>query len=120
MIGFTDPHPATAPLLLQLSTISGCLTFDCQLHLVGDSLPLRVEDVAGVAARVGLAHPLHHQALVADDDAAPDLVRQQLALHCGGRVQQAVNHWAANTRLDQQIITTVTASSYKQSFLEKK
>ena len=56
-------------------------TFDCECDVVGDALALCVEDVAGVAARVGAGDALDHQALVADDDARAHVVRQSLALN---------------------------------------
>ena len=55
-------------------------TFDGEGDVVGDALALCVEDVAGVAAGVGAGDSLHHQALVADDDARAHVVRQSLAL----------------------------------------
>ena len=36
--------------------------------------------MAGVAPAVRPGHPLHHEALVADDDAAPHVVIESLAL----------------------------------------
>ena len=56
-------------------------TFDCEGDVVGDALALCVEDVAGVAARVGAGDALDHQALVADDDARAHVVRQSLVLN---------------------------------------
>ena len=56
------------------------LTFDREADFLGDPLPLGVEHVAGVAPAVRPGHPLHHEALVADDDAAPHVVVQSLAL----------------------------------------
>ena len=64
----------------RVSLINSCRTFDREADFLGDPLPLGVEDVAGVAPAVRPGHPLHHEALVADDDAAPHVVVESLAL----------------------------------------
>ncbi|CAH2264978.1 jg5043 [Pararge aegeria aegeria] len=56
--------------------LSDALTFDPEVQLVGDGLPLGVERGAGVAAAAVARHLLQHQALVAVEHARRGVVRQ--------------------------------------------
>lgn len=62
------------------TNVSNIRTFNSEVQLIGDGLPLGVERGAGVAAAAVARHLLQHQALVAVEHPRARVVRQRPVL----------------------------------------
>lgn len=80
----------------------GLLTEHVEVEGVALSVTLSVETYARVVASTASAHPLQHQALVANDDAVVHVVVEDLALETHKKIS---------------ITTRITSSTFESKFL---